>query len=315
MQLCFSDFRMPQCGCFIRMLLLCFFSLLVSTTGAAVVEDEPVREEIAAAVISAEEHPEPATDTDGSLANEKDDSATEESTRSDEDVFAYVSAILRNDFAEARNWLEQGMDVDAFLPPKPPPEFLRLITDSAMVYYATRDQGVTALMMAAGLANDAAVDFLLERGANRFQKTLRNRTHPLWLASRTGNVELMRKLMNLDPEGEWKSFKVHVSLSDQKMRLQRDGLEIMDSPISSGKPSKPTPTGNFVVTDKHRQWKSSIYHVPMPYFVRLSCSPVGFHAGNLPGHPASSGCIRLPADKAKELFDVIPIGALVVIDE
>jgi len=170
-------------------------------------------------------------------------------------------------------------------------------------------------MIAAGLGTTPAVDFLLAQGADKFKKTKRNRTHPLWLAAQTGDVELMRKLMTLDPEGEWKSFTVKVSLAGQMMRLFKNGEQILESPVSSGNKSKPTPTGNFVVTDKHREWKSSLYHVSMPHFVRLSCSPVGFHAGRLPGYPASRGCIRLPADKAREFFNTIPVGALVVIEE
>jgi hypothetical protein len=37
------------------------------------------------------------------------------------------------------------------------------------------------------------------------------------------------------------------------------------------------------------------------------------HAGNLPGFPASHGCVRLPMEFAKRLFDVTPMGGTVVI--
>lgn len=233
----------------------------------------------------------------------------------DAQVFAWFEAILRGDLAAAKAWLDQGMDVDVHLPANPPKEFLELITVSRMVYYATRDKGVTALMMAAGMGSGPAVDFLLANGADRFKKTTRNRTHPLWLASRTGDVDLMRKLMTLDPEGEWKKHTVKVSLSEQKMRLFKEGELVFESPVSSGRKKYPTPTGRYVVTDKHREWKSTIYHVSMPHFVRLSCGEIGFHAGNLPGYPASHGCIRLPAKQARELFNAVAIGTLVEIEE
>jgi hypothetical protein len=233
----------------------------------------------------------------------------------DAQVFSWFSAILGNDFAAAKSWLDQGMDVDVHLPSKPPKEFLDLITESRMLYYVKNDRGVTALMMAAGTGAGPAVDFLLEHGADRFKKTTRNRTHPLWLACKTGEVDVIRKLMPLDPAGDWTQYTVKVSLAEQKMRLFRNDELILESPISSGKKSTPTPTGRFVVTDKHREWKSTIYHVSMPHFVRLSCGEVGLHAGPLPGHPASHGCIRLPADKARELFKTLPIGALVVVEE
>lgn len=68
------------------------------------------------------------------------------------------------------------------------------------------------------------------------------------------------------------------------------------------------------MTNKYKMWKSSLYHAKMPYFLRLSCGDFGLHAGNLPGYPASHGCIRLPADKAQELFTLIPEGTLVEIE-
>jgi hypothetical protein len=37
------------------------------------------------------------------------------------------------------------------------------------------------------------------------------------------------------------------------------------------------------------------------------------HAGNLPGYPASHGCVRLPMAFAKKLFEVTPMGGTVVI--
>jgi lipoprotein-anchoring transpeptidase ErfK/SrfK len=74
-----------------------------------------------------------------------------------------------------------------------------------------------------------------------------------------------------------------------------------------------TPTGKFVITDKHRSRVSSIYDVEMPYFMRLSCSAVGMHAGSLPGYPASHGCIRMPAEAAREMFKIVEVGTLVSI--
>ena len=57
-----------------------------------------------------------------------------------------------------------------------------------------------------------------------------------------------------------------------------------------------------------------MYHnASMPFFLRLSCSTVGLHAGVLPGYPASHGCVRLPSEVAKKLFQIIPRGTTVVI--
>ncbi len=64
---------------------------------------------------------------------------------------------------------------------------------------------------------------------------------------------------------------------------------------------------------KHRQWKSTLYHAPMPLYLRLSCRDFGLHAGELPGYPASHGCIRMKKKDAEEFFSRVPVGTLVVI--
>ena len=40
---------------------------------------------------------------------------------------------------------------------------------------------------------------------------------------------------------------------------------------------------------------------------------VAMHAGNLPGYPASAGCVRLPVDFAAKLYSVTTIGTTVII--
>ena len=43
-------------------------------------------------------------------------------------------------------------------------------------------------------------------------------------------------------------------------------------------------------------------NAPMPYQQRLTWKGVAMHAGNLPGFPASHGCVRLPMEFAKKLL-------------
>jgi hypothetical protein len=51
----------------------------------------------------------------------------------------------------------------------------------------------------------------------------------------------------------------------------------------------------------------------MPYMQRLTWYGVALHAGNLPGYPASHGCIRLPKGFAKLLYGTTSVGMTVVI--
>jgi hypothetical protein len=49
----------------------------------------------------------------------------------------------------------------------------------------------------------------------------------------------------------------------------------------------------------------------MPYWNRLDQSPIGMHTGHLPGYPASHGCIRLPDESARFVFENAPRGTTV----
>jgi hypothetical protein len=51
----------------------------------------------------------------------------------------------------------------------------------------------------------------------------------------------------------------------------------------------------------------------MPYMERLTWGGVALHAGGLPGYPESHGCIHLPSEFARLLFEVSPAGMTVVI--
>ena len=71
-----------------------------------------------------------------------------------------------------------------------------------------------------------------------------------------------------------------------------------------------TPTGHFKVSEKDTTHISTIYHVSMPFYMRLS-RPFGMHAGYLPVYPASHGCIRMPKDKAALFFKNVIVGTSV----
>ncbi|MDD5260215.1 MAG: L,D-transpeptidase [Methylacidiphilales bacterium] len=119
--------------------------------------------------------------------------------------------------------------------------------------------------------------------------------------------------LSATPEQHHKKF-IRVDLSCQKAYVIQDGDVIWETDLSSGRDSNPTPTGNYAVTDKHEYWVSTIYNIPMPYFMRLSSGEMGMHAGWLPGFPASHGCMRMPLDKAKELFESTEVGTPVIIE-
>jgi hypothetical protein len=107
-----------------------------------------------------------------------------------------------------------------------------------------------------------------------------------------------------------------VNLSTQRALLFRNGVPIGASTVSTGKTGHRTPTGVFTVLQKQTEHYSSKYNnAPMPYMQRLTWDGVALHAGNLPGYPASHGCIRLPAGFAKLLYGTTRLGMTVVITD
>ena len=105
-----------------------------------------------------------------------------------------------------------------------------------------------------------------------------------------------------------------VSLPQQIAYVYRNGVVIGASSVSTGKKGHETPTGVFTILQKHADHYSNIYDAaPMPYMQRLTWSGVALHAGRLPGYPASHGCIRMPYDFAKQLYEQTSTGITIVV--
>ena len=107
---------------------------------------------------------------------------------------------------------------------------------------------------------------------------------------------------------------VIISIADQRISLYDNGALIARSSVSTGVKNHPTPLGVFSVISKSRFHRSNIYsNAPMPYMQRITWSGIALHAGDLPGYPASHGCIRLTHDFATRLFHLTKRGTRVII--
>jgi hypothetical protein len=116
---------------------------------------------------------------------------------------------------------------------------------------------------------------------------------------------------SLSPEGP---VVVVVSIPLQLVHVYRNGLVIAVSTCSTGKPGHRTPTGVFTILQKRREHYSSTYNnAPMPNMQRLTWQGIALHAGQLPGYPASHGCIRLPHDFSRLLFSITGLGTSVIV--
>ncbi len=105
-----------------------------------------------------------------------------------------------------------------------------------------------------------------------------------------------------------------VNLATERAVLFRNGVPVAASTVSTGKEGHETPTGVFTILQKRREHYSNLYNnAPMPNMQRLTWDGIALHAGKLPGYRASHGCIRLPMEFSKLLFDVTSLGMTVVI--
>jgi lipoprotein-anchoring transpeptidase ErfK/SrfK len=105
-----------------------------------------------------------------------------------------------------------------------------------------------------------------------------------------------------------------VSIADQQVTVYNHDGVVARSAVSTGVPGHPTPRGVFTILGRERYHRSNIYSgAPMPLMQRVTWSGIAMHVGVVPGHPASHGCIRLPADFAARLWGLTKIGERIVI--
>jgi L,D-transpeptidase catalytic domain len=105
-----------------------------------------------------------------------------------------------------------------------------------------------------------------------------------------------------------------ISITDQLAYLYRGEALVAVASISTGVDEHPTPTGIFSVLMKKPMHRSIKYdNAPMPFTQMFDEYGTALHAGPNPGHRASHGCIRLPAEFAKRLYGITDVGATVMI--
>jgi lipoprotein-anchoring transpeptidase ErfK/SrfK len=136
---------------------------------------------------------------------------------------------------------------------------------------------------------------------------------------------------------------IRINRSQQKASFYKGGVLVGVSRISSGKEDSGTPPGNYKISQKSKDHKSTLYGVfkdkttgqtindsvdirvdkippnayfvnaPMPNFMRFN-GAIGMHTGYLPGYPASHGCVRMPHHMAEKFFENVEVGTPVIVE-
>ncbi len=138
--------------------------------------------------------------------------------------------------------------------------------------------------------------------------------------------------------------RIVLILATQRACLMLGEQVCIDSPMSSGKRTGPTPTGTFAILEKEKDHRSGTYgdfvdrngrvvrsgismkvdSAPsgthfvgkaMKYFCRFDESGRGIYAGIVPGYPSSHGGVRLPEEIAKVFYAKVKVGTPVEIRE
>lgn len=127
---------------------------------------------------------------------------------------------------------------------------------------------------------------------------------------------------------KYDDLRISVSLDKQEMYIFSGKGMIFIAQISSGRPSSPTPTGDYVIENERGEWHyNERTGEGMYYWVSFKDHGIYlFHS--LPtdingkedsqaaknfGQPVSNGCIRLSRTVAKWFYENIPEGTPVII--
>lgn len=126
-----------------------------------------------------------------------------------------------------------------------------------------------------------------------------------------------------------RASKIVVDKKNQRALVYVGSKVALDTPCTTGKPGKVTPTGSFKVTSKIKDKRSNIFGSyykngkkvyggdrrkykgsydkyvgsSLPYWMRLTSDGIGFHGSSgIKRYAASNGCIRLPHSVAPIVY-------------
>lgn len=112
------------------------------------------------------------------------------------------------------------------------------------------------------------------------------------------------------PEGR---VHIWVDLRRQTISVFRAGHEVSSTVIVYGADEKETPLGTFAILSKHRDYRSRSYDAEMPYSLFITRDGIALHGSVLRPRHATHGCVGLPEEFARRLFELASVGSVVEI--
>ena len=145
------------------------------------------------------------------------------------------------------------------------------------------------------------------RDVVRFNRVDRRHVYPgiyLKIPKRLEDIRDFTPMPERYQPAETEAKFILVNLSEQFLGAYEYGQLVFSSPIATGEKENETPHGEFRIIAYHSKHKSSLYFIegttkpyPMNYGLMFYMSNKGvsfwIHGRDLPGYPASHGCIGL----------------------
>jgi lipoprotein-anchoring transpeptidase ErfK/SrfK len=102
-------------------------------------------------------------------------------------------------------------------------------------------------------------------------------------------------------------YSIEIDTRNRKLKLFDDSTLVKEYPVAVGKPSTPTPSGNWTIIEKALWGEQFGGH-----FMRLSVpwGIYGIHGTDKPwsiGQVISHGCVRMYSADAAELYNAVPL--------
>ncbi len=141
----------------------------------------------------------------------------------------------------------------------------------------------------------------------RYNRIDRRHAHPgvsLKIPARLGAIEGFTPLPRHYPFAEAEAKFILIDLVEQFLGAYEYGRLVISAPITTGERGNETPVEEFRVTASQRQRPSSLYQIegteipyPMTFALKFHVNRKGvafwIHGRDLPGYPASHGCVGL----------------------
>jgi len=107
------------------------------------------------------------------------------------------------------------------------------------------------------------------------------------------------------------AVKIHISTGAGRLYVTEGNEVLLATPCGVGTSSSPTPAGNHRITSKDRNRRRQSQPgagYPMTYWMSFYQPSYGMHWGFVKPTPSTHGCVRLPLNSARKLYDMIRVG-------